>query len=122
MPLDPSTGHLRLSTESRTPSDRRHCGLHHTGLRTSSNGRSAATHNKEKPMTNSPSTSPRRTIGQLLGLTSALLALQVLNLTVFDDLRTDPLIGVVETFTKPQHLASIIAVFLAVVLVATRHR
>jgi hypothetical protein len=58
----------------------------------------------------------------LLGLTSALLALQVLNLAVFDDLRTDPLAGVLETFTKPQHLASIAAVLLAVVLVAVRHR
>ena len=59
---------------------------------------------------------------KLLGLTSALLALQVLNLAVFDDLRTDPLVGAVETFTKPQHLSSIVAVLLAVVLVALRHR
>ena len=59
---------------------------------------------------------------KLLGLTSALLALQVLNLAVFDDLRTDPLVGAVETFTKPQHLSSILAVLLAVVLVALRHR
>jgi hypothetical protein len=58
----------------------------------------------------------------LLGLTCALLALQVLNLTVFDDLRTDPSAGVLETFTKPQHLSSIVAVMLAVVLVALRHR
>jgi xanthine/uracil/vitamin C permease (AzgA family) len=62
--------------------------------------------------------SPRR----LLGLTSALLALQVLNLAVFDDLRTDESVGVLETFTKPQHLSSIVAVLLAVVLVARRHR
>jgi hypothetical protein len=58
----------------------------------------------------------------LLGLTGALLALQVLNLGVFDDLRTDPSAGVLETFTKPQHLSSIAAVLLAVVLVAVRHR
>jgi hypothetical protein len=58
----------------------------------------------------------------LLTLTSALLALQVLNLAVFDDLRTDPLAGVLETFTKPQHLSSVVAVLLAVILVARRHR
>jgi hypothetical protein len=63
-----------------------------------------------------------RPAGLLLGLTSALLALQILNLAVFDDLRTDPMAGVLETFTKPQHLASIVAVLLAVVLVAVRHR
>ena len=65
------------------------------------------------------SASPART---LLVLTSGLLVLQVLNLAVFDDLRTDPLLGVVETFTKPQHLSSIVAVLLAVVLVGLRHR
>jgi xanthine/uracil/vitamin C permease (AzgA family) len=59
---------------------------------------------------------------QLLGLTTALLALQVLNLAVFDDLRTDESVGVLETFTKPQHLSSIAAVLLAVILVARRHR
>ena len=59
---------------------------------------------------------------KLLGLTAALLALQVLNLAVFDDLRVDPLVGAVETFTKPQHLSSILAVLLTVVLVALRHR
>jgi xanthine/uracil/vitamin C permease (AzgA family) len=59
---------------------------------------------------------------RLLGLTSALLALQVLNLAVFDDLRTDESVGVLETFTKPQHLSSIVAVLLAVILVARRHR
>src|SRR5688572_32496091 len=58
----------------------------------------------------------------LLGLTGALLALLILNLAVFDDLRTDPLAGVLETFTKPQHLSSIAAVLLAVILVAVRHR
>lgn len=63
-----------------------------------------------------------RTARLLLGLTSALVALQILNLAVFDDLRTDPLAGVLETFTKPQHLASIAAVLLAAVLLAVRHR
>ena len=58
---------------------------------------------------------------RLLGLTTALLALQVLNLAVFDDLRTDHSAGVLETFTKPQHLSSMVAVVLAVVLVARRH-
>ena len=58
----------------------------------------------------------------LLSLTGALLGLLVLNLTVFDDLRTDPSAGVLETFTKPQHLSSLLAVLLAVVLVAVRHR
>ena len=73
-------------------------------------------------MTTTDATSSRRSTRSLLGLTSALLALQVLNLAVFDDLRTDPLVGAVETFTKPQHLSSILAVLLAVVLVALRHR
>jgi xanthine/uracil/vitamin C permease (AzgA family) len=59
---------------------------------------------------------------RLFGLTTALLALQVLNLAVFDDLRTDESVRVLETFTKPQHLSSIVAVLLAVVLVARRHR
>src|SRR5215212_10530974 len=63
-----------------------------------------------------------RRSGLLLGLTSALLALLVLNLTVFDDLRTDPSAGVIETFTKPQHLSSIAASLLVVVLFAVRHR
>ena len=58
----------------------------------------------------------------LLAMTSALLALQVLNLAVFDDLRTDASAGVLETFIKPQHLSSIVAVLLAVILVAKRHR
>jgi glucan phosphoethanolaminetransferase (alkaline phosphatase superfamily) len=73
-------------------------------------------------MTSSHEIFPGRTAPQLLGLTSALLALQVLNLAVFDDLRTDRSAGVLETFTKPQHLSSIVAVLLAVVLVARRHR
>jgi hypothetical protein len=58
----------------------------------------------------------------MLGLTSALLALLVLNLAVFDDLRTDPSAGVLETFTKPQHLSSIAAVLLVVVMFGFRHR
>lgn len=58
----------------------------------------------------------------MLGLTTGLLALQLLNLAVFDDLRTDESVGVLETFTKPQHLSSIVAVLLAVILVARRHR
>ena len=60
--------------------------------------------------------------GLLLGLIGALSALLILNLAVFDDLRTDPTAGVLETFTKPQHLPSLVAVLLAVVLVARRHR
>jgi len=60
--------------------------------------------------------------GLLVGLTSALLALLILNLAVFDDLRIDPSAGVLETFTKPQHLASLLAVLLAAGLVAFRHR
>jgi hypothetical protein len=63
-----------------------------------------------------------RSAGLLLGLTFALLTLLVLNLAVFDDLRTDPSAGVLETFTKPQHLSSIAACLLVVVLFAIRHR
>jgi hypothetical protein len=66
-----------------------------------------------------PSRHPARL---LLGLTGALLALLVLNLAVFDDLRIDPSAGVLETFTKPQHLSSLIAVVIAGALVAFRHR
>ena len=58
----------------------------------------------------------------LLGLTGALLALLILNLAVFDDLRIDPSAGVLETFAKPQHLASLVAVLIAGALVAFRHR
>src|SRR5215204_2268241 len=58
----------------------------------------------------------------LLGLTGALLTLLILNLTVFDDLRIDPSAGVLETFTKPQHLASLVAVLIAAALVAFKHR
>src|SRR3954447_15289041 len=60
--------------------------------------------------------------GLLLGLTSALLALLVLNLAVFDDLRIDSSAGVLETFTKPQHLSSLVAVLIAAALVASKHR
>src|SRR5215210_1920891 len=58
----------------------------------------------------------------LLGLTGALLALLVLNLAVFDDLRIDPSAGVLETFTKPPHLLSLVAVLIAAALVAFKHR
>jgi uncharacterized membrane protein YozB (DUF420 family) len=60
--------------------------------------------------------------GLLLGLTGALLALLILNLALFDDLRTDPSAGVLETFTKPQHLSSLVAVLIAAALVAFKHR
>ena len=60
--------------------------------------------------------------GLLLGLTGALSALLILNLAVFDDLRTDPTAGVLETFTKPQHLSSLVAVLIAAALVAFKHR
>ena len=58
----------------------------------------------------------------LLGLTGALLALLILNLAVFDDLRIDPSAGGLETFAKPQHLSSLVAVLIAAVLVAFKHR
>src|SRR4051812_1237686 len=60
--------------------------------------------------------------GLLLGLTGALLALLILNLAVFDDLRVDASAGVLETFTKPQHLTSLVAVLIAAILVAFKHR
>src|SRR3954453_21242536 len=60
--------------------------------------------------------------GLLLGLTGALLALLLLNLAVFDDLRIDSSAGAVETFTKPQHLSSLIAVLIAGGLLAIKHR
>jgi hypothetical protein len=60
--------------------------------------------------------------GLLLGLTGALLALLILNLAVFDDLRIDPAAGVLETFAKPQHLASLVAVLIAAALVAFKYR
>jgi hypothetical protein len=68
---------------------------------------------------NEPAGSPT---GLLLGLTGALFALLVLNLAVFDDLRVDPSAGVLETFTKPQHLASLVAVLIAATLLAFKHR
>ena len=58
----------------------------------------------------------------LLALTGGLLALLVLNLAVFDDLRIDASAGVLETFTKPQHLSSLVAVLLAAGLLAFKHR
>ena len=58
----------------------------------------------------------------LLGLTGALLSLLILNLAVFDDLRIDPSAGVLETFTRPQHLSSLVAVLIAGALVAFKHR
>jgi len=58
----------------------------------------------------------------LLGLTGALLALLILNLAVFDDLRIDSSAGILETLSKPQHLASLVAVLIAGVLVAFKHR
>ena len=60
--------------------------------------------------------------GLLLGLTGGLLALLILNLAVFDDLRIDPSAGVLETFTKPQHLSSLVAVLIAAALIAFKHR
>src|ERR671919_2260795 len=60
--------------------------------------------------------------GLLLGLTGALFALLILNLAVFDDLRIDPSAGLLETFTKPQHLSSLVAVLIAGALVAFNHR
>jgi hypothetical protein len=58
----------------------------------------------------------------LLALTSGLLATLILNLVVFDDLRTDEAATVAGTFLAPQHLTSILAGLLAVVLLATGHR
>src|SRR6478672_5299250 len=60
--------------------------------------------------------------GLPLVLTGALFALLILNLAVFDDLRVDPSVGVLETFTKPQHLASLVGVLIVAVLVAVKHR
>jgi hypothetical protein len=58
----------------------------------------------------------------LLGLTGALLALLIVNLALFDDLRLDPSAEAFETFTKPQHLSSLIAVLIAGALIAFKHR
>jgi hypothetical protein len=71
------------------------------------------------PRIDKPSGRPARL---LLGLTGALLALLILNLAVFDDLRIDPSAGVLETFTKPQHLSSLVAVLIAGALVGFKHR
>src|SRR3954463_15189800 len=68
------------------------------------------------------STHTSKASGLLLGLTGALLALLTLNLVVFDDLRVDPSAGVLETFTKPQHLSSLVAVLIAGVLLAFKYR
>jgi hypothetical protein len=58
----------------------------------------------------------------LPALTSGLLAALILNLAVFDDLRTDASADIAGTFLAPQHLTSILASLLAVVLLATRRR
>jgi hypothetical protein len=58
----------------------------------------------------------------LPGLTGALLALLILNLTLFDDLRIDSSAGILETFIKPQHLASLLAVLIVGVLLTFKHR
>ena len=58
----------------------------------------------------------------LLALTSGLLAALIINLAVFDDLRTDGSADIAGTFFAPQHLTSILACLLAVVLLATGHR
>jgi hypothetical protein len=58
----------------------------------------------------------------LLGLTGALLTLLILNLAVFDDLRIDPSAGALDTFTKPQHLSSLLVVLILAALVAFKHR
>ncbi len=58
----------------------------------------------------------------LLALTSGLLAALILNVVVFDDLRTDATPDVAGTFLAPQHLTSILAGLLAVALLAVGHR
>src|SRR6476619_5817261 len=77
-------------------------------------------------MTNTRSTHSANAFGPdtglALGLMGALGALLILNLAVFDDLRVDPSAGVLETFTKPQHLSSLVAVVIAAGLVAFKHR
>jgi hypothetical protein len=77
-------------------------------------------------MTTHPSLLTRKTSGSLpgllLGLTGALLALLILNLAVFDDLRVDSSAGFAETFTKPQHLLSLVAVMIAAGLLMFRRR
>jgi hypothetical protein len=71
-------------------------------------------------MTNHRDVHTDKTSGLLLGMTGALLALLTLNLAVFDDLRIDSSAGFAETFTKPQHLSSLVAVLIAVVLLALK--
>src|SRR3954452_7954095 len=60
--------------------------------------------------------------GLLLSLTGGLFAALTLNLAVFDDLRVDRSAGALETFLKPQHLSSLLAVLVVAALVAFRHR
>ena len=67
-------------------------------------------------------TAATRSTGPLLALTGGLLGLLILNLAVFDDLRIDASAGALETFLKPQHLASLLAVVAAGGLVALGHR
>jgi hypothetical protein len=55
-------------------------------------------------------------------LTSGLLAALILNLVLFDDLRTDTTADIAGTFLAPQHLTSILASLVAVVLLAVGHR
>src|SRR3954470_13564725 len=77
-------------------------------------------------MTTTRSTHPANAFGPntglALGLMGALGALLILNLALFDDLRVDPSAGVLETFTKPQHLSSLLAVLAAGVLLALHRR
>src|SRR4051795_9055829 len=77
-------------------------------------------------MTTTRSTHPANasgpSTGLALGLMGALGALLILNLALFDDLRVDPSASVLETFTKPQHLSSLLAVLIAGVLLAFRRR
>src|SRR3954462_2661771 len=75
-----------------------------------------------RPMKTHSNTHTDKNSGLLLGLTGALLALLTLNLVVFDDLRVDAAAGVLETFTKPQHLSSLVAVLIAGVLLAFKYR
>ena len=73
--------------------------------------------------TNTHTAKPSRPpTGLLLGLLGALLALLILNLAVFDDLRTDPSAGALETFTAPQHLSSLLAVLIAAAIIGFKHR
>lgn len=72
-------------------------------------------------MTSAPDPSAPSDHRLLLVLTSGLLALLVLNLAVFDDLRSDPEATVPGTFLAPPHLSSVLACLLAVLLLARRH-